>query len=135
MQKCLSASLAWAGSLEDDSDAAVATTNEEAAEELLRRASGAGHGASSSGQARKEPFDGRAFRRSLGKTGRYQRQPKNDAASLALMEEHGVGYSSSGLVAQMRACFFPAILQQPAFLLRVARSSQVLVNLCHCVCD
>lgn len=47
-------------------------------------------------------FDGRAFRRGLGKTGRYQRTPVNDAASLALMEEHGVGYSSTGLIAQMR---------------------------------
>ena len=41
---------------------------------------------------KKEKFDGRAFRRSLGKTGRYNRTPSNDAASLALMEEHGVGY-------------------------------------------
>jgi 4-hydroxy-3-methylbut-2-enyl diphosphate reductase len=46
--------------------------------------------------------DGRAFRRSLGKTGRYVRNPTNDEASLALMEEHGVGYSSAGLVAQVR---------------------------------
>lgn len=66
----------------------------EAAEELLRRASSNGasgttDGASTTG---KKPFDGRAFRRSLGKTGRYQRQPRNDPASLALMEEHGVGY-------------------------------------------
>ena len=51
---------------------------------------------------RSEPFDGRAFRRSLNATGRYTRKPSNDAASLTLMEEHGVGYSTSGLVAQMR---------------------------------
>ncbi|KAK9798521.1 hypothetical protein WJX73_007026 [Symbiochloris irregularis] len=47
-------------------------------------------------------FDGRGFRRGLNKTGRYTRQPRNDAASLALMEEHGTGYSSTGLIAQMR---------------------------------
>ena len=47
-------------------------------------------------------FDGRAFRRSLGKTGRYIRNPVNDKDSLALMEAHGVGYSTTGLVAQMR---------------------------------
>lgn len=47
-------------------------------------------------------FDGRAFRRSLGKTGRYVRNPVNDKDSLALMENHGVGYSTTGLVAQMR---------------------------------
>lgn len=35
---------------------------------------------------------GIAFRRSLNKTGRYQRTPVHDADSLALMEEHGVGY-------------------------------------------
>lgn len=68
----------------------------ETAEQLLERAS-------SSGSAAKEPrIDGRAFRRSLTKTGRYVRNPANDADSLALMEEHGVGYSSTGLVAQMR---------------------------------
>jgi hypothetical protein len=49
-----------------------------------------------------EPFDARAFRRSLNSTGRYTRKPSNDASSLALMEEHGVGYSTTGLVAQMR---------------------------------
>ena len=48
------------------------------------------------------PFDGRAFRRSLGKTGRYTRNPRNDKESLALMDEHGVGYSLTGLIAQMR---------------------------------
>lgn len=42
------------------------------------------------------------MRRSLNQTGRYVRQPKNDEKSQALMEEHGVGYSTSGLVAQMR---------------------------------
>ncbi len=31
------------------------------------------------------------------------RKPIDDADSLALMEEHGVGYSSTGLVARMRA--------------------------------
>ena len=47
-------------------------------------------------------FDPRAFRRSLNQTGRYTRKPSNDPESLAVMEEHGVGYSTSGLVAQMR---------------------------------
>ena len=69
----------------------------ETAEDLLQRASSNGNDA-----AAKKPFDGRAFRRSLGKTGRYQRNPINDPASLALMEEHGVGYSTTGLIAQMR---------------------------------
>ena len=49
-----------------------------------------------------ERFDGRAFRRTLGKSGKYIRNPVNDKASLALMETHGVGYSTTGLVAQMR---------------------------------
>jgi 4-hydroxy-3-methylbut-2-en-1-yl diphosphate reductase len=47
-------------------------------------------------------FDARAFRRSLNQTGRYTRKPVNDEQSLQLMEEHGVGYSSTGIVAQMR---------------------------------
>lgn len=47
-------------------------------------------------------FDARAFRRSLNQTGRYTRKPINDPDSLELMEDHGVGYSTSGLVAQMR---------------------------------
>jgi hypothetical protein len=73
------------------------TADAETAEQLLERAS------SSGGSGSKEPrIDGRAFRRSLTKTGRYVRNPANDAESLALMEEHGVGYSSTGLVAQMR---------------------------------
>jgi 4-hydroxy-3-methylbut-2-enyl diphosphate reductase len=46
--------------------------------------------------------DGRAVRRSLNTTGRYTRQPTNEEKSQNLMEEHGVGYSSRGLVAQMR---------------------------------
>lgn len=47
-------------------------------------------------------FDARAFRRSLNQSGRYVRKTINDADSLQLMEDHGVGYSSTGLVAQMR---------------------------------
>jgi 4-hydroxy-3-methylbut-2-enyl diphosphate reductase len=46
--------------------------------------------------------DGRAVRRSLNQTGRYVRQPTNDPSSQQKMEEDGVGYSSTGLVAQMR---------------------------------
>lgn len=49
-----------------------------------------------------ESFDARAFRRSLNQTGRYTRKPSDDPESLSLMEEHGVGYSTTGLVAQMR---------------------------------
>lgn len=49
-----------------------------------------------------QTFDARAFRRSLNSTGRYTRKPSNDPDSLSLMEEHGVGYSTTGLVAQMR---------------------------------
>jgi hypothetical protein len=41
-------------------------------------------------------------RRSLNKTGRYVRKPNKDPKSNELMEDHGVGYSSTGLVAQMR---------------------------------
>lgn len=52
--------------------------------------------------AETEKVDGRAVRRSLNATGRYVRQPTKDEKSQALMEEHGVGYSLSGLVAQMR---------------------------------
>ncbi len=91
----------------------------ESAEELLERAaesSGADLG-NGGGPVR---FDGRAFRRALNKTGRYVRQPSNDKDSLALMEEHGVGYSSTGLIARMRkngnvwqegvsCCFQPAL--------------------------
>lgn len=51
-------------------------------------------------------FDARAFRRSLNQSGRYVRKTMNDADSLQLMEDHGVGYSSSGLVAQMRESGF-----------------------------
>jgi 4-hydroxy-3-methylbut-2-enyl diphosphate reductase len=47
-------------------------------------------------------FDARAFRRSLNQTGRYTRKPSNDPDSLSLMEDHGVGYSTTGLIAQMR---------------------------------
>ena len=49
-----------------------------------------------------ERVDGRSVRRSLNQTGRYVRQPKDDPDSNARMEDHGVGYSSTGLVAQMR---------------------------------
>lgn len=74
--------------------APCATAQEvESAKQVLERASAEGKG---------ERFDGRAFRRSLNQTGRYTRKPSNDPSSLALMEEHGVGYSSTGLVAQMR---------------------------------
>jgi 4-hydroxy-3-methylbut-2-enyl diphosphate reductase len=52
--------------------------------------------------AETEKVDGRAVRRSLNATGRYVRQPTKDEKSQALMEDHGVGYSLSGLVAQMR---------------------------------
>ncbi len=76
----------------------------EAAEELLQRASTSGNntteGGTTNGAVR---LDGKAFRRALGKNGKYIRTPKNDPASLALMDEHGVGYSTTGLVAQMRA--------------------------------
>eukprot|EP00887_Chlorella_sp_A99_P004324 scaffold15.g4324.t1 len=70
----------------------AAQAAEAAAKELLERAAGEPG----------EGFDGRAFRRSLNQTGRYTRKPSNDPASLDLMEEHGVGYSTTGLVAQMR---------------------------------
>jgi hypothetical protein len=71
----------------------------ETAEELLQRASSSGNGNGDSPVL----LDGRAFRRSLNKTGRYVRKPVDDKESLELMEEHGVGYSSTGLIARMRA--------------------------------
>lgn len=76
-----------------------------------RKLAGSGHGSGrhrtphrrTERQPRPLPAaDGRAFRRSLNQTGRYTRKPSNDPSSLQLMEEHGVGYSSTGLVAQMR---------------------------------
>ena len=73
----------------------VAATAEVQAQELLERAA-------SKPEAAGEKFDARAFRRSLNQTGRYTRKIFNDPASLTLMEEHGVGYSTTGLVAQMR---------------------------------
>ncbi|KAK9835932.1 hypothetical protein WJX84_010530 [Apatococcus fuscideae] len=76
----------------------------EAAEELLERASSSSSStpdvSNGTGAVR---LDGKAFRRALGKNGKYIRQPKNDPDSLALMDTHGVGYSTTGLVAQMRA--------------------------------
>ena len=67
----------------------------QASEELLDRAA-------TSGANVPETFNAKAFRRSLNKTGRYTRQPTNDKESLALMDDHGVGYSLRGLVAQMK---------------------------------
>ena len=74
-----------------------AVASPETASELLQRAA-----EPADGSDQPVPFDGRAFRRSLGKTGRYTRNPRNDKESLALMDEHGVGYSLTGLIAQMR---------------------------------
>jgi len=71
----------------------AAAADVEAAKEVLNRAA--------TDKDNRE-FDPRAFRRSLNQTGRYTRKPSNDPASLSLMEEHGVGYSTTGLVAQMR---------------------------------
>ena len=86
-----------------------------AAEELLLRASSGGSEVpdgstppapgvdvgpkTEAAQAGKLPGNGTgiAFRRSLNKTGRYQRNPVHDNASLALMEEHGVGYRCTHL--------------------------------------
>ena len=66
--------------------------------------------AASEPQEKKEKFDARAFRRSLNKTGRYVRKPTHDVESKNLMDEHGVGYSADGLVAQMRDNGFVAEL-------------------------
>jgi hypothetical protein len=74
---------------------AVDTEEVQASEELLDRAA-------TSGANAPEAFNAKAFRRSLNKTGRYTRQPTNDKESLALMDDHGVGYSLRGLVAQMK---------------------------------
>ena len=51
---------------------------------------------SSNGNGKKSPFDGRAFRRQLMKQGMFVRNPINDKDSLALMDEHGTGYSTVG---------------------------------------
>jgi 4-hydroxy-3-methylbut-2-enyl diphosphate reductase len=72
---------------------ASAAADVDAAKQVLERAAAGDKGPDS---------DARAFRRSLNQTGRYTRKPSNDPDSLALMEEHGVGYSTTGLVAQMR---------------------------------
>lgn len=47
-------------------------------------------------------LEARSFRRSLGKSGQYTKKLTNDPESLQRMDEHGVGYSRGGLVAQMR---------------------------------
>jgi len=105
----------------------------ETAEELLQRAASSGNGSGGNGSggadgaAAKKPFDGRAFRRSLGKTGRYQRNPINDPASLALMEEHGVGYSSTGLIAQMR---LNGNLWQQGVRARACRTCRTVLSSC-----
>lgn len=65
------------------------------AKEVLERAADRSEGSA------ENKFDARAFRRSLNTTGRYTRKPSNDPDSLQLMEEHGVGYSTTGLVAQV----------------------------------
>ena len=78
------------------------TSGTESAAELLERATSTSNGNGNGNGSSPARFDGRAFRRSLNKTGRYVRQPIDDAESLALMEEHGVGYSSTGLIARMR---------------------------------
>jgi len=49
-----------------------------------------------------EEEQGRAIRRSLNKTGRYTRQPNNNPDSQKALDADGVGYSLTGLVAQMR---------------------------------
>jgi hypothetical protein len=53
---------------------------------------------SSNRQAAREA---RAFRRGLNQQPTYTRRTKNDKESLARMEDDGVGYSTSGLVAQV----------------------------------
>ncbi|KAL6777839.1 IDS1 [Auxenochlorella protothecoides x Auxenochlorella symbiontica] len=52
------------------------------------------------GEAKK--LDARAFRRSLSKSGTYTKRLTNEEAPLQSMDAHGVGYSRTGLVAQMR---------------------------------
>ena len=50
---------------------------------------------------RQAAADAKAFRRQLNKTQTYNRRTFNDEASLQRMEADGVGYSRSGLVAQV----------------------------------
>lgn len=57
-------------------------------------------GASSSNQ--QAAAEARAFRRQLNKSDTYLRRTFNDATSLKKMESDGVGYSLSGLVAQVQ---------------------------------
>ena len=47
-------------------------------------------------------FDPREYRRKLGKSDRYTRKFLNDPEAKNRMEEEGIGYSMSGLVAQMK---------------------------------
>ena len=61
--------------------------------------------------------DARAFRRALNKSPKYNRRTVNDATSLANMESDGVGYSRTGLVAQVCPLMFSyhaAVLQIPS---------------------
>jgi hypothetical protein len=51
---------------------------------------------------RQSAADAKAFRRNLNKKSTYTRRTFNNEASLQRMEKDGVGYSRSGLVAQVR---------------------------------
>nr|ACM79143.1 4-hydroxy-3-methylbut-2-enyl diphosphate reductase [Dunaliella salina] len=53
-------------------------------------------------QQQQEEERGREIRRSLNKTGRYVRTVKNDPDATKALDADGVGYSLTGLVAQMR---------------------------------
>lgn len=70
--------------------------------------------------AEAEKVDGRAVRRSLNQTGRYIRQVKNDEKTQTLIDDHGVGYSSSGLVAQMRESGY--LWQQGELTIKLAKA-------------
>ena len=59
---------------------------------------------SASNSNRESAMQARSFRRQLNKTDTYTRQTTNDEESLKKIDIDGVGYSTSGLVAQVRGC-------------------------------
>ena len=57
---------------------------------------------SSSSTTTDKSFDPREYRRQLGKSDKYTRKFLNDPEAKQTMEEEGIGYSMTGLVAQMK---------------------------------
>ena len=56
----------------------------------------------SGGETTERAFDPREYRRQLGKSDQYTRKFLNDPEAKKTMEDEGIGYSMTGLVAQMK---------------------------------